>query len=434
MAGISFAAPSAPATDATPAPQHASDKGFAFSSTFTDAARNATSPVDAKSRQATSKDKDKDKDDRDDKRGDSAPVVASAQNAASSSHARADTSADAKKSGDKDRPSRAVAGSSTKSAAKTNDAEASDIDTSETAVDTAGLAPVLDALKQAASATGHAVADTPLPAAAPETPIAQTAAVQTAEPLPATASLLAARVVPASAQQAEAKPAAPSKKNGRADAVADKAAAIDASATVSASADPQAQATPDSATVAQPSAGQQLASGGADRALDMAKQGAWLDGLARDIAATGDTSSTLRFQAAPTHLGAVQVEIARGLEGAAVTLTASSESSRTALADAKPQLIAEARAQGLHIASAQVDVSTDTRQSNSGGNQPDHRHDPRGEGSFSSQGGGEGSSGRQSQTRSQPFAINQTAESQPVATADGEEPTASAAPTGGMYA
>ncbi len=429
MAGISFAAPSAPATDATPAPQHASDKGFAFSSTFTDAARNATSPVEAKSRQATSKDKD----DRDDKRDDSAPVAASAHHAASPSHARDDKSADTKKSVDKDKSARAVAGSTAKSAAKPNDADASDIDTSETAVDTAGLAPVLDALKQAASATGQAVADTP-PAAAPETPIAQTAAVQTAEPLPATASLLAARIVPASAQQAEAKPAAPSKKNGRADAVADKAAAIDASATVSVSADPQAQATPDSATVAQPSAGQQLASGGADRALDMAKQGAWLDGLARDIAATGDTSSTLRFQAAPTHLGAVQVEIARGLEGAAVTLTASSESSRTALADARPQLIAEARAQGIHIASAQVDVSTDTRQSNSGGNQPDHRHDPRGEGSFSSQSGGEGSSGRQSQTRSQLFAINQIAESQPVAPADVEEPTASAAPTGGMYA
>ncbi|MDH7639615.1 flagellar hook-length control protein FliK [Sphingomonas oryzagri] len=432
MAGISFAAPTAPATDATPAAQHASDKGFAFSSTFTDAARNATSPVEAKSRQATSKDKDKD--DRDDKRDDSAPVVASAQHAASSSHARDDTSADAKKSGDKDRPSRAVAGSSTKSAARTNDAEASNIDTSETAVDAAGLAPVLDALKQAASATGQAVADSTPPAGALETPGAQTAAAQTAEPLPATASLLAARIVPAAAQPADAKSAAPSKKNARADAVADKAAAIDASATVSASADPQAQATPDSATVAQPSAGQQLASGGADRALDMAKQGAWLDGLARDIAATGDTSSTLRFQAAPTHLGAVQVEIARGLEGAAVTLTASSESSRTALADAKPQLIAEARAQGIHIASAHVDVSADPRQSNSGGNQSDHRHDPRGEGSFSSQSGDEGNSGRQSQTRSQPFAINQTAESQPVATADVEESTASAAPTGGMYA
>lgn len=424
MAGISFAAPSNSAADATPTPQHASDKGTAFSATLSDAAQNATRPVEAKSRQSASKDKDKD--DKEDRRDDSGTVAASTHHV--TSHARDDKSANDKKSDDKDKGTRAVARSSARSAAKPDDADASGVDTSETTVDTAQLAPVLDALKQAASVAGQASVDAP-PAAPAETP----AAASVAEPLPATASLLAARIVPANAQQADGKPAVPAKKNARADVAADKAAVIDASVTISASTDPQAQSTLDSSTVAQPGAGQQLAAGGADRALDMAKQGAWLDGLARDIAATGSTSSTLRFEAAPTHLGAVQVEIARGLEGAAVTLTASSESSRTALADARPQLIAEARAQGIHIASAQVDVSTDTRQSNTG-SPPDPRHDPRGGTSFSSQGGGEGRSNGQSQTRSQPFAINQTAESQPAAAATTDETVVSSAPAGGMYA
>ena len=126
-------------------------------------------------------------------------------------------------------------------------------------------------------------------------------------------------------------------------------------------------------------------------------------------------------------------EIARGLEGAAVTLTASSEGARSALADAKPQLVAEARAQGLHIASAQVDVATDSRQPGSG-NQPEQRHDPRGQAGFSSQANGEGGRNGQSQTRSQPFAINQTADGQPAATAETDDTVAGSAPAGGMYA
>jgi len=431
MAGISFASPAASATDPAPS-QVNSDKGRAFVSTFSDAAQKATKAVEAKSQRSDSKDKDKD--DRDDRRDDSATAAVPTHHAAATaSHARDDKAADGKKTEGKEKSSRGVAVSSAKSTAKPDDADPADVDTSESPVDAAALTPVLDALKQAASAAQQASDD--VPPSQPETPAAQAATAASAAPLPATASLLAARIVPANAQPADTKPAASaSKKNARADAAADATAAIDA-ATTSASpgTEQKSSLAPDSGTIAQPSAGQQLAASGADRALDVAKQGAWLDGLSRDIAATGDSSSTLKFQAAPTHLGAVQVEIARGLEGASVTLTASSEGARTALADAKPQLIAEARAQGIHIASAQVDVSTDSRQSNSG-SQPDQRHDPRGGASFSSQGGGEGRSNGQSQTRSQPFAINQTSESQPAATAETEESVASSAPAGGMYA
>jgi len=433
MAAISFAAPTAPATDAA-SPHAASDKGHAFVSTFSDAAQKAAEPPADKAPRAEAKDKDR-KDDRDDPRDDPASATANpvpVAHAAAATHDRGSKASGGRTGDGKDGPPSTVTASAGKSAGQPDDADPTAVDTGETPVDAAHLAPVLDALKQLASAQ-QASADAARAAPLPEPPAAQAEPAASAEPMPATASLLAARVVPASGQ-AEAKPAAPAKKSARADAAADTAAAIDASATaLTLGTDPKAQATPDSATVAEPGAGQQLAAGGADRALDMAKQGAWLDGLARDIATTGDSSSTLRFQAAPTHLGAVQVEIARGLEGAAVTLTASSESARSALADAKPQLVAEARAQGLHIASAQVDVATDSRQPGSG-NQPEQRHDPRGQAGFSSQANGEDGRNGQSQTRSQPFAINQTADGQPAAPAETDDTVASGAPAGGMYA
>jgi hypothetical protein len=430
MAAIAFAAPTAPATDAA-APQRASDKGRAFGSTFSDATRDA-----GKTARADAKDKDR-KDDRDDapdkdQVSTAAAPAPTAHAGSTAAHARDDKTSDGGKADDKGTRARTVTASAGKSADRPDDADPAAIDTSETPADAAQLAPVLDALKQLASAQ-QASADAAQAAPLPEPPAAQAETPAAADPPPATAALLAARVVPANAQ-ADAKPPAPAKKSARADAAADKAAAIDASAaTIAPGADHHAPSTPDSATVTQPSAGQQLAAGGADRALDVAKQGAWLDGLARDIATTGDSSSTLRFQAAPTHIGAVQVEIARGLEGASVTLTASSESARSALADAKPQLVAEARAQGLHIASAQVDVATDSRQPGSG-NQPEQRHDPRGQAGFASQAQGEGGRHGQSQTRSQPFAINQTADGQSAAIAEAEESAASGAPAGGMYA
>ena len=436
MAAITFAAPAAPANDAAP-PQAASDKGRAFVSTFSDAARKASAPSDPKSARADAKDKDR-KDDRDDSRDDKAQAPTAAAttpttptaHAAPAADARDAKASDGKTADGKGTLARAVTVSAGTSAGQPDDTDPTAVDTSETPVDAAQLAPVLDALKQLASAQQASI-DAAKAAPLPDPPSAQAETAVAAEPMPATASLLAARIVPANTQ-ADAKPAAPAKKGARADAGADKAAAIDAAATPALGTDPTAQSTPDSATVAQPSAGQQLAAGGADRALDMAKQGAWLDGLAHDIATTGDSSSTLRFQAAPTHLGAVQVEIARGLEGASVTLTASSEGARSALADARPQLVAEARAQGLHIASAQVDVSTDSRQPGSG-NQPEQRHDPRGQAGLSSQANGEGGRNGQSQTRSQPFAINQTAESQPAAPVETDDSVASA-PAGGMYA
>jgi hypothetical protein len=419
--GISLATPSVSTVDATPSQATASAIHHAFASTMADAEQK---PAEAKNERVAAKDKDR-------KAGDDRPGIdpsatataapAPAPMQGAQPHTRDDAGGD--------RLAHAAGKTGARSPDPAGDTDEDAIDTTETPADAAQLAPVLDALKQLAAATtaGPAVAPQPAPAGAPVAP-----AEDGATPLPATAALLAARVVPAAAQ-ADARPTTPAKKTTRAEAAIDRTAALDATAPALVGApDQHAAATPDATAIAQPDAGQQLAAGGADRALDVAKQGAWLDGLARDIAATGSASSTLRFQAAPTHLGTVEVAIARGLEGASVTLTASSERARSALADARPQLIAEARAQGIHIASAQVDVSTDSRPSSSG-SQPDHRHDARTQGGLSSQAGSGGGSNGDRQTRSQPFAVNQTTDSQPAAI-EADEHVASATPAGGLYA
>lgn len=250
--------------------------------------------------------------------------------------------------------------------------------------------------------------------ASQQAPSAQPPVTPAPEPLPATAALLAARIATAkpAAPAQPVEPAAPAPKSAKeekrsADAtdpdIDPKAAPAPAGAHVTAA--------PKSATVAPAdNAGQTLAAGTADRQLDLARQGAWLDGLARDIASTGASTGTVRFQVSPQHLGTVQVEMKRGDDGSAVTLTATSEASRVALADARPQLIADARAHGIHIANAQVDVGTGDTGSNRD-SQPQsssHQHDSRGQamagnGGFSGGTGSGGSAGNRSQTRSQPL-------------------------------
>lgn len=91
--------------------------------------------------------------------------------------------------------------------------------------------------------------------------------------------------------------------------------------------------------------------------LDMAHEGEWLDQLTRDIVRTASAEGGLRFKLNPEHLGSLHVEVTQGQAGASVRLTADTEQARTIIADARPQLIAEARAQGLRISEAHVDLN-----------------------------------------------------------------------------
>ncbi len=243
-------------------------------------------------------------------------------------------------------------------------------------------------------------------------------AAPAAPPPPATTAVLAARVMP-TLSRTEAKATA-----GNARPVPHRTdEAVEASADASAGAAPTSPiATPhasrDGVAASPPAmaiddAGQALATSAADRQLDLARQGAWLDGIAHDIAATGASSGTVRFQVAPQHLGTVAVELKRDESGAAITLTTNSEAARAMLSDATPQLIAEARTHGLTIANAKVDVgsgnagsggnaSTDS-QARAPGEQSSGHHGKAQDSSFSAQTGTGSETGRQSQTRSQPM-------------------------------
>jgi flagellar hook-length control protein FliK len=98
-----------------------------------------------------------------------------------------------------------------------------------------------------------------------------------------------------------------------------------------------------------------------ERQLDMAHEGEWLDQLARDISRTsGSEGSPLRFRLNPENLGSLRVEINQDRNGAAVRLTTDTEAARTIIAEAQPRLIAEARAHGIRISEAHVDLGGQT--------------------------------------------------------------------------
>jgi len=96
-----------------------------------------------------------------------------------------------------------------------------------------------------------------------------------------------------------------------------------------------------------------------DRHLDLARDGQWLDRLARDITQAATQQGHLKFHLNPERLGALTIEIANSAAGAAIRMTTETDQARTIIADAQPQLIAEVRAQGLRVAEARVDVNQD---------------------------------------------------------------------------
>jgi flagellar hook-length control protein FliK len=90
--------------------------------------------------------------------------------------------------------------------------------------------------------------------------------------------------------------------------------------------------------------------------LDLAKDGEWLDRLARDIARTANHDARLKFQLNPEHLGSLRIELTNAADGTAIRMTADTDAARNILVDAQPRLFAEARAQGLRISESHVDL------------------------------------------------------------------------------
>lgn len=138
--------------------------------------------------------------------------------------------------------------------------------------------------------------------------------------------------------------------------------------------------------------------------LTIARDGAWLDRLAKDIAGAG-SGKNLHFTLNPENLGALSVAISQKDDGASIRLTADNETTRKILVDAQPKLVDEARAQGLKVSETQVDVRQDQNKGqNQSANQDAQRWAQNQAGQNSQQ--GQNGQNRQSSPDHKPFVSN----------------------------
>lgn len=91
--------------------------------------------------------------------------------------------------------------------------------------------------------------------------------------------------------------------------------------------------------------------------VDMGVSGQWIDGLARDIAGLSANGAQGRFQLNSDQLGAVQVDIRQGSEGAAVNLTVASEAAEMALRQDSDRLKLDASLSSVRIAEVKIERS-----------------------------------------------------------------------------
>lgn len=92
----------------------------------------------------------------------------------------------------------------------------------------------------------------------------------------------------------------------------------------------------------------------AERVLDMDSDGAWIDQLARDIAATRSDSGDISFRLMPRHLGRLDVAMQMGDDGVALKMDTHHEATATIVTAAQARLVDELRQQGVRVAGAEV--------------------------------------------------------------------------------
>ncbi|MGV3731153.1 MAG: flagellar hook-length control protein FliK [Sphingopyxis sp.] len=92
----------------------------------------------------------------------------------------------------------------------------------------------------------------------------------------------------------------------------------------------------------------------AERVLDMDSDGAWIDQLARDIAATKSDSGDISFRLMPRHLGRLDVAMQMGDEGVSLKMDTQHEATATIVTAAQGRLVDELRQQGVRVAGAEV--------------------------------------------------------------------------------
>ncbi|NIJ15493.1 flagellar hook-length control protein FliK [Sphingobium vermicomposti] len=89
--------------------------------------------------------------------------------------------------------------------------------------------------------------------------------------------------------------------------------------------------------------------------VDMGVSGQWIDGLARDIAGLSANGAQGRFQVNTGHLGAVQVDIRHGADGAAVSLTVASEAAEWALRQDSDRLKLDSALSAVRISEVRIE-------------------------------------------------------------------------------
>ena len=92
----------------------------------------------------------------------------------------------------------------------------------------------------------------------------------------------------------------------------------------------------------------------AERVLDMGSDGAWIDQLAHDIAATRSDSGDISFRLMPRHLGRLDVAMQMGDEGVSLKMDTHHEATATIVTAAQARLVDELRQQGVRVAGAEV--------------------------------------------------------------------------------
>lgn len=92
----------------------------------------------------------------------------------------------------------------------------------------------------------------------------------------------------------------------------------------------------------------------AERVLDMDSDGAWIDQLARDIAATKSESGDISFRLMPRHLGRLDVAMQMGDEGMSLKMDTHHEATATIVTAAQGRLVEDLRQQGVRVAGAEV--------------------------------------------------------------------------------
>jgi flagellar hook-length control protein FliK len=92
----------------------------------------------------------------------------------------------------------------------------------------------------------------------------------------------------------------------------------------------------------------------AERILDLASDGAWIDQLAHDIAATKSDSGDISFRLMPRHLGRLDVAMRMGDEGVALKLDTQHEATATIVTAAQGRLVEDLRQQGVRVTGSEV--------------------------------------------------------------------------------